>query len=253
MAGCGEDERDAVRERVEAYIDTERRVIQRAEGDFARANQTYTDYANGQLEPETAAEQASDAARAIRNARDGVLVLDPPAQARPLHKQVLHYLDLNVDLARDTSRLVAYVPAAVRALRPLDRANRQLEARLAGSDDSGDQERELERFASRLRSVARDLRAAKPPPVLRPTHQDQLRRLAETRQLADQLRRALRTQDAEKVSHLLKRFRGDASEPEARRLLANRALAVYSERLEELTVAGAEVQEEQLRLARSLR
>jgi hypothetical protein len=169
-----------------------------------------------------------------------------------VHEKLLRYLDLNVDLARETSRLVTYVPVAVKALAPLDRINRRLQSRLARSENSREQARELERFAASLELLADDLRAVKAPLVLRPTHLEQLRRLEATRQLADELRRALLAEDAVKVSRLLKRFRGDSSRPDARRLLANRALALYSQRLEELTAAGAAVQREQLRLARSL-
>jgi hypothetical protein len=253
FAGCGRDERDRARERVDAYIESEMQVMQRAEPDFQRANQTYLAYSKGELEPEHAAERVAEAERAIRDARDGVLVLDPPAQARPLHEDLLRYLDLNVDLARETSRLVTYVPAAMRVLAPVDRANRRLESRLARSEDGREQARELERFGVSLGSITEELRAVRAPTVLRPTHVGTLRRLDATRRLADRLRRALRAQDAVKVSRLLKRFRGDAPRPHARRRLANEALAQYSRRLEELTAAGAEVREEQLRLARSLR
>lgn len=252
LAGCGDDERDAVRERVEAYIASERRVMDRAGPDFERANETYVAYAKGQLEPEGAADRVAEASRAIRNARDGVLVLEPPAEARALHEDLLRYLDLNVSLARETSRLVTYVPAAVEVLAPLDRVNRRLQARLARSEDSGAQSRELERFAARLRSIAGDLRAVSAPRVLQPTHREQLRRLDSTRQLAERLQGALRAQDAVEVSRLLKRFREGSSGRDTRRLLERQALALYAQRLRELTVAGAEVQREQLRVMRSL-
>jgi hypothetical protein len=253
LAGCGGDERNAVRERVEQYIENERQVMQRAAPEFERANQSYIAYSKGELEPENAVEQVTEAERAIRAARDGVLVLDPPAQARPLHADLLRYLDLNVDLARETSRLVVYVPPAVEALAPLDRVNRRLQSRLARSDDSRTQARELEQFAARIRSIAGDLRALRPPTVLQPTHRDQLRRLEGTSDLADRLRRALLAQDAVRVSRQLERFRGDESNPDARSLLTSRALALYAQRLDELKAAGADVREEQLRLARSLR
>ena len=200
LAACGGDDRDAVRERVERYIEDERQVMQRAAPDFERANEVYAAYAKGELEADGAAEQVAQAERAIRDARDGVLVLDPPAEARPMHEDLLRYLDLNVGLARDTSRLVTYEPAAVSALEPLERVNRRLEARLAGSDDSRAQARELERFAAGLRAIARDLRAVRAPTVLRPAHQEQLRRLDATAELAGRLQRALRSGDAAAVS-----------------------------------------------------
>lgn len=226
--------------------------MRRAQPDFERANQAYIAYAKGELEPESAAQQVADAQRAIRNARDGVLVLDPPPEARPLHEQLLRYLDMNVELARETTRLVRYVPAAAGALAPLDRANRRLQARLARADGSDVQAHVLERFAAAVGSIAADLRALDAPAVLKPVHVEQVRRLETTRRLAGRLRRALRTQDAERVSVLLKRFRSAASQPSGRRLLANRAVAQYDRRLERLGAAYADVRREQTELARAL-
>ena len=105
---------------------------------------------------------------------------------------------------------------------------------------------------SAVGSIAADLRAIEAPAVLEPVHLEQVRRLDATRRLAGRLRRALRAQDAERVSLLLKRFRSTASEPSARRLLANQAVAQYNRRLTRLGAAHAEVQEEQTRLARAL-
>jgi hypothetical protein len=252
LAGCGGNERDAARQRAEQYIKSEQGVMQRAQPGFERANQTYLAYSQGELAGDDAVGRVAAAERAIRNARDGVLVLDPPPEARRLHQALLRYLDMNVDLARETSQLARYIPAAARVLRPLDDANRRLEARLASAEDAGVQERVLERFAGTVGSIAGDLDRLRPPPVLESAHAEQLRRLTATRRLAGQLRRALRSQDAERVSVLLKRFRSAASEPGARRRLANQAVARYTFRLRRIGSAQGAVQREQTRLARSL-
>jgi hypothetical protein len=252
LADCGGDERDDARQRAERYIRSEQGVMQRAQPGFERANQTYLAYSQGELAGVDAAGRVAAAERAIRDARDGVLVLDPPPEARRLHQALLRYLDLNVDLAHETSELVRYLPAATRVLRPLEDANRRLDARLAGADDAGAQERVLERFAGTVGSIAGDLDRLRPPPVLQSAHAEQLRRLTATRRLAGRLRRALRAQDAERVSVLLKRFRSAASEPGARRRLANQAVARYTFRLRRIGSAQGAVQQEQTRLARSL-
>ena len=251
-AGCGGDERDAVRERTQRYIESEQAVMRRAQPDFESANEAYIAYAKGELGPENAAERVNQAERAIRDARDGVLVLDPPAEARPLHENLLRYLDMNVELAAETTRLVRYVPAAGGALVPLDRATRRLEARLADADGSEDQALVLERFEAAIGSIAADLQALRPPAVLKPVHVEQVRRLESTRRLAGRLRRALRAQDAERVSVLLKRFRSAASEPSGRRQLANQAVVKYNRRLKQLSAAYADVRREQTELARAL-
>ena len=251
--GCGTDERDNVRERTQRYIESEQAVMRRAQPDFERANQAYIAYAKGELEADTAVEQVRQAERAIRNARNGVLVLDPPPNARRLHEILLRYLDMNVEFADETTRLVRYSPAAAGALAPLDRANRRLQERLAAAEGSEDQARVLELFARAVDSIAADLRELKPPAVLKAVHVDQVRRLEATRRLAGRLRRALRAQDAERVSLYLERFRRTAEAPSARRLLMDQAVARYSWRLTRLEAAYADVQEAQMKLARALR
>jgi hypothetical protein len=252
LAGCGGDERDAVRERTERYIESEQAVMRRAQPDFERANQAYLAYAKGELEPESAADQVQEAERSIQNARDGVLVLEPPAEARRLHDQLVRYLDMNVELAGETTLLVRYVPAAAGALAPLGRANRRLEAHLADADNSEDQARILEQFEGRVDTIAGELRDLEVPAVLSPVHEEQVRRLVATQRLAGQLRRALRAQDAERVSVLLKRFRSTAPESDVRRRLTNQAVVRYTRRLQRIVAAYADVQQEQMRLARTI-
>jgi hypothetical protein len=159
---------------------------------------------------------------------------------------------MNVDIARETTRLVRYVPAAGRALAPLDRANRQLQKRLAGAADSEAQALVLSRFVATLASIGADVRRLKPPAVLESANDEQLRRLEATRRLADRLRRALRAQGAEQVAVLLGRFRSTTPEGGARRRLANQAVARYSERLKRLGAAYQDVRSEQIRLGRQL-
>ena len=253
LAGCGDSERDDARDRVDAYVKSEQEVMQRAQPEFQRANETYDAYAGGELEPEAAAADAAAAERAIRDARDGLTVLDPPADAQPLHDGLVRYLQLNVDVAHETTLLASYLPAAERALRPLGRANRRLQSRLAHAEESAAQADALERYSADVGATLHELRRLEPPAVLEPAHGDQVRRLTGTRSLAGRLRRALLDQDAERVARLLKQFRRTASERRSRGLLADQALARYIRRLHELNDAYADVQREQVALDGRLR
>jgi hypothetical protein len=199
------------RERVDAYVKSEVEVMQRAQPEFKRVNESYLAYARGELEPEAAERDAAAAVRAIADARDALTVLDPPAEAQALHDGLVRYLQMNVEVARETSRLAAYVPAAERVLRPLGKANRRLQSRLAGAEEATAQADALQRFSGAVSRTLRDLRAVEPPAVLAPSHGDQIRRLDVTRGLAARLRRALLDQDAERVARLLERFRSSAS------------------------------------------
>ena len=179
-------------------------------------------------------------------------MLDPPAEAQALHDELVRYLQLNVDVARETGRLAAYLPAAQRTLRPLGRINRALESRLADAEESGQQAKALERFAASVGATLDDLRSLDPPAVLEPGHGDQVRRLAETRTLARSLRRALVDKDAEGVARLLKRFRSRVSDRPPPRLAADQARAAYTRSLQRLDDAYVGIQREQAELDRSL-
>ena len=168
LSGCGGGERDAARERVDAYVEREQDVMRRSEPEFRRANEFYLAYARGELEPEAAVRDAAAAERSIRQARDGVAVLDPPAEAQALHDELVRYLQMNVDIARETGRLAAYLPAAQRVLRPLGRVNRALESGLADAEESDAQAEALERFAASVGATLADLRGLDPPAVLEP-------------------------------------------------------------------------------------
>ena len=49
LAGCGGSERDQARERVDAYVKSEEEVMQRAQPEFQRANESYLAYSRGEL------------------------------------------------------------------------------------------------------------------------------------------------------------------------------------------------------------
>ena len=252
VGACGGDDPDP-RERVEDYVQSANTVEQRYAGEFERANDAYVAFSRGELAPERARTDLTAAAGAIRAARDDVADLRPPAEARPLHDRYLRYLDMNLAFARETVRLAVYSPGSERALRPLPRVNRQLDRRLSAATEPEQQAAALRGFTRALDAMLADVRALDVPAVLRPTHDDQVRRLTTTRALAARLRAALVAQDAQRVARLLKRFRASAGDRRARRRLATRAIRGYERRYKALSDAYADVQREQSRLDRELR
>jgi exonuclease VII small subunit len=251
LPACGGDGDDP-RSRVDEYVRSANAVQQKFAPDFKRANEAYAAYARGELKPKRAETDLTRAEAALREARTDVAALDPPQQAQKLHEGLLRYLDMNLQFARETSRLAVYSPGADRALRPLDRANRGLGTRLADAPDPEAQAAALRSFTRALERILRDLRALEVPAVLKPTHRDQVRRLDATRSLAERLRRALIDQDAEEVARLLKRFRANAAERGGRRKLAAKGVRRYNRRYEALTEAYQDVQREQARLDKAL-
>jgi hypothetical protein len=127
-------------------------------------------------------------------------------------------------------------------------ANRRLQKRLSAAGSSEEQTRALRTYSAAVGDISADLRALEPPPVLEPAHEEQLRRLAATRRLADRLRVALAAADAEQVARLLKRFRRTAAGGARAGRLSDRALRAYTRRLRGVREAQADIQREQKRL-----
>jgi hypothetical protein len=163
------------------------------------------------------------------------------------------YLNLNRDLAAETTALAVYTPAAEDALAPVGRINRQLSARLKHARDPAAQMRALRRFGVALAGVRGELDALHPPPVLLPAHRDQVRRLQNTQRLAGRLQTALRQRDAERVATLLTRFRTASRSGEGLHALSEQARLGYEARLARVRDAYAAVRRETARLQRQLR
>ena len=252
LGACGGGD-DGPRERVEDYVRDANTVARRFAGEFEQANAAYVAYSRGELRPARARTDLTAAAAAIRTARGDVADLDPPPDAQSLHEKYLRYLDMNVGFAEQTLRLAVYTPGAARALQPLDRVNRRLDRQLSAATEPGEQADALRRFTRSLDGMLADLRGLAVPAVLRPTHEDQIRRLSSTRSLARRLRAALIDQDARRVARLLKRFRAGAGDRTGSRKLAAKAIRAYERRYKALSNAYADVQREQSRLDREFR
>jgi hypothetical protein len=252
-SGCGRDERDAARDRVDAYVEREQELMRSAQPGFDRANRAYGDYAAGRSADGGGAKDLRDAERSIAGARDRLLALDVPGDARALHDRLVEYFDLNVELAGESTRLARYLPAARRALRPLPGINRRLQADLDDATDSTPQAAALERFARRIRATASTLSALEPPALLEAPNAERIRRLGITERLARRLRRALLDGDAGRVAALLERFRSASGEDGSDELIAEQAAARYARRLDAVREAAADVRREQRKLDQALR
>lgn len=248
-AGCGgESDRD----RVEAYLKDANGIQRRSVPAFRRANDVYRRFATGKLRPAEAARRIANAERPIRRTRARLARLDPPAETAELHRRLLRVYELNASLARETTQLARYLPAASAALRPIRRINRRLGDELEGAGAPGAQADALGRFAAGLRGPLVRLRRLDPPPVLERTDRARLRRLAATRSLASRLRTAIVERDSKRVARLLLRFRRvtGAGGPDAP--FNARDLRAYNERYLAISRAAGAVQRERARVERSL-
>jgi hypothetical protein len=254
LTACGgPSAQETQRAAVDGYVREAQSVLARDRAGLEAANAAYVAYARGELTPGDTVAKMRAAERVIVDARDGIAVLDPAEPARTLHHRLLTYLDRSRDLARETTKLAVYTPAAERALTPIARLNRRLAVRIERSDAPATQIRALRDFSDGVARVERGLRRLRPPPVLVPAHRDQIRRLEETGRLATRLRKALADRDARAVAVLLKRFRAANGSGEGLAALERQARVRYAQRIAQLRDTYAAVQRETAAIQRRFR
>jgi hypothetical protein len=166
-------------------------------------------------------------------------------------------MDLNAGLAAETAQLAVYQQRAPRMLAPLARVDRRLRAGLSAAAKTPAataapaQAAALDGFVHGLTRVVDGLDRLDVPAIVRPAHDQQVRRLRTTRSLAARLRVALLAHDAPTVAQLLARFRAAGSTPRSSALGAS-AIRQYNRRFRRLNDAFQAVSREEIRLNRSL-
>ncbi len=256
LAACGGDDE---RKGVVRYILDANAVQKRAAPAFERANEAYVAFSQRGAKdvlakPEGTAtgkpEEIAAAERSIRTTRSRIARLRAPSEAAALHRKLLRVFDVNADMAHETTVLARYLPAAEKAVEPLDDISTRLRRRLAGAPNPENQARSLRAYFLSLDLLIARLRRLEVPPVLAPTHRAQLGRLTSARTLAVRLRAAIEAQDAQRVARLLMQFRKlDANRARERRLTA-RAIRGYTRRYRAITTVTQDAQRERLRLER---
>jgi hypothetical protein len=251
LAGCG-GANPGDRAAVDAYVRDANAVQRRLEPEYKRANDAYAAFSRGKAPAARSAADLVRAREAIETGRDRLARLRPPAVARTLHDRLLRLMDLNAALAAETADLATYQQGAPRALRPLRRVDRRLRAALGASTLSTEQAAALAGFVRGLGRVITRLDRLAPPPIVRPGHESQLRRLRTTRSLAERLRVALLAQDSPAVTRLLARFRSAGGTPSSSAAGAS-VIRQYNRRFRRINTAFQAVSREEIRLNRSLR
>jgi len=237
---------------VEQYINRANAVQAASGPSLARANRVYAAFSRNRLDPVRASVRLAASERAIRSTRTQLAQITPPAEARTLHRRLLHMYDLEAGLAGETTALGRYLPAAQRRLEPLAKLNAHLRRALQASQSSAGQTTALAAFARGLHRLSASLRQLAPPPLLRPTHRAQVAKIARTENLAKQLQTAVGDQAPRRVALILARFRRLNAGSSGSSQLQAAAIRAYQGRYRALQHAAAELQRERNRLERKL-
>lgn len=190
------------------------------------------------------------AEQALATLRGRIAALDPPADARRMHRLLLHLVLLELTTARELRGTAAYLPASQDALAPLTGANRRFRTRFARSHGPLSQAAALDAYARDVGKVDSALAGVEPPALLRPSYLSERSTLARVRGLAHRLAVALRAHDRAAVSRLAPRFRDAAVTTDDG--AQARAIRAYNARVRAISRTNGAIQRERARLQRLL-
>jgi len=206
VSGCGSSAKDKRRDAVNDYLNRVEKIQNRFAPSFAVANEAYRDFARGKGGKKQLA-KLRGAEVSIIGARDALQQLDPPRDARKLHRQLIQLYDLDAALGLEAITLQQFLPAVRGVLKDLARVNKSYRTNLANTATAGDQATALDNYSNATAGVVKEFREMAPPPALLPWRAAQMTRLQQIVDTGHLLAKALRLGDRNAATGLIKRFR----------------------------------------------
>jgi hypothetical protein len=211
-------------------------------------------YAKLRLDPKAAAAQApvlARARRAIADARARVAALDPPPDARVLHRRLVRLLALEDAFARDVTELARRLSDVAAAQRELALATSALSRDLRDSSDGAVQAQAFDRYSDRLAAASARLSRRSTPVLLAIAKRESVTRLRRLAAVAHDLGAAIEARQATRVTGLLRQLerevRASASASGGKLLVAS-----YNRRVRAIGAQRVAVARELRRLDREL-
>jgi hypothetical protein len=250
LAGCGGDD-DERREAYEDYIEAANEAQAEFAPGFRRAQAALRTFASGRAGERTAT-RLRDAAAVVSGARASLALVEPPADARVLHRDLLKLLDLQASLARELSLAAEYVPQVEQALEAPQTAAATLRRALGNATDAPEQSVALRIYADELEEALNALDSLAPPPVLQPWHAAQADRVEASRKLALELADAIDAGSRAGVQEALDAFANAAGNPRAANRAQAEAVKVFNRRLDQQQRLLQRIAREEFRIAGEL-
>lgn len=202
----GEDETQARRDAVAAYIVEVNKTQQTLIVELERVNRAYRELdLKGDPTP-AELDQVDGVERTLKQLRSRFTALDVPVEARKLHRELLRLVDLQAAFAHEMAAMVRFLPIQAREQRTLTAATVKLRRALVAKATVATQGAAFDEYRATLRAVVLRLEQAEAPPVLEPARTGEIARLTRLGSLAKELAEALRKQQADRIDRLSRQF-----------------------------------------------
>jgi hypothetical protein len=249
IAGCGGG--DNRREAVDAYIREANLALANFTPAFNRAATVLRRL--GGANASATDEQLRDAVSAIRRARSALDRIEPPAEARHMHADLLRLLEVQAEVTEELRLVTTYLPRAKRALLPSRAAATELNRRLRQAHEPAAQVAALQNYAAAVATSLRRFEALEPPAVLRPGHDGEADRLRASRRLTLALAGAIDAGDVATINATMQNLRSELSAGDAVTAAQQAAVRTFNARIEEQDRLADRILRQQRQLDQSLR
>jgi len=273
----GSPERRAVRD----YIQRVNSIQNRMQAPLSQVLLAYRDFTGQSATKRNPASELATAASTLAELDGELAALPAPPQARTLRRRLLALVAGQAAVTREVQRLSAFSPRYGAVLRSARAANARLDAALlavrvptahsvrgtkkqvriaqrrfhaAAGAAATRQADAIDAYALQVAAVLNELSQLRPPTVLRPTWDAQIRAFREIRRTGSALASELRTPKRHDVATLGRSFAMSSriAQSTAAQRAQIAAIEQYNERARALSSAAIRVRSELLRLQRTL-
>lgn len=183
--------------------------------------------------------------------RDKIGALPAPPDAALLRRELLKLLDVQLEIAREVTGLVRYLPLETTAQRQFAAGTRRLRSDLAAAGTAAEQDAAFTGFRASILPIAARLTRAEAPAVVEPSRLAEVARLRALVRIAEQIRVALaerRVKDVEALfGHFARTSAATGTTPAERA-----AVVAFNKRLASIVEQQQRLSKERVRLEREL-
>lgn len=248
----GDDETEARREAVVAYIVQVNTAQQASILELERVSRTYRELRLSERATPAERRRVEEAESSLRQLRARLSELAAPPEAATLRRQLLDLVDVQIVLAEEVGGMVRYLPVQAAQNRRLSTATDRLRAALGEAETGSAQREAFTAFRVALLEAAEVLGQADAPDVLEPARKGEVERLQHLASLAGRLAAALGEGKAEDVDRLLAQF-VQTSAAAGTTKAERDAVVAFNRRVKSIAQLRAALVEERSRLDIALR
>jgi hypothetical protein len=206
LQGGGEDETQARRDAVAAYIIEVNQTQQKLIVQLESVNRAYRELDLKHNPTPAELERIDSVERTLKQLRSRFTALEVPVEARKLQLELLHLVDLQAAFAHEMATMVRFLPIQAREHRKLAAATAKLRGALVKKGTVATQGAAFDEYRAALHAVVLRLEQAEAPPVLEPVRTGEVARLTRLGFLTKELADALRKQQADRINRLSRQF-----------------------------------------------